>query len=414
MVAHNFRTLKPLAPHLRVCRILGAAAVMMVSVGVLALDTIEWSGNIQYEGRYFPKNPLSRGQIHLSGSVAFEPELYLAWSGGKQSLLFKPFIRFDSNDRERTHFDVRELMWQYVGDTTEVRVGVGKVFWGVTEGVHLVDIINQSDLVDSPDGEEKLGQPMVNLDFVQDWGTLSLFMMPRTRLRTFPGPEGRLRTQPRVDTSQVRFDSGSGRNHVDVAGRWSHVFGDIDLAVSHFYGNSREPRFIGGRDNLGTTVLIPLYEPIHQTGLEVQYTADAWLWKLEAIRRGGQGDTFRAFAAGFEYTLYGFAESNWDVGLVGEYYYDDRGETGQVVFQKDMLTALRVALNDEDSTELLMGVISDLDNGSRLYSIEGSRRIVDDWKLSIEGRAWSGVPANDPLFSVRRDNYLQVQLQWYF
>ena len=61
-----------------------------------------------------------------------------------------------------------------------------------------------------------------------------------------------------------------------------------------------------------------------------------------------------------------------------------------------------------------MGVISDLDNGSRLYSIEGSRRIVDDWKLSIEGRAWSGVPANDPLFSVRRDNYLQVQLQWYF
>ena len=374
----------------------------------------ELTGNVALEGRYFPEKPRLSAQPYLTFATAFEPELYLEWDDGTQSLTLAPFFRFDSHDNQRTHFDIRELMWQWVGDAIELRAGVGKVFWGVTEGVHLVDIINQTDLVESPDGEDKLGQPMVNLDFVEDWGTLSLFLLPRTRLRTFPGPSGRLSTQPRVATDQVRFDSGAGRGHVDVAGRWSHVFGEFDVALSHFYGNTREPRFLPGRDALGQAVLIPLYERIHQTGLELQWTHDAWLWKLEAIRRAGQGDTFRALAAGFEYTFFGLAQTALDLGVVVEGYYDDRGETGTVIFQKDVLTALRLTLNDEQDTVVLAGVISDLDNGARFYSAEASRRLGDAWKLSLEARAWFDVPADDPLFSIRRDDYVQLRLAWFF
>ena len=36
-------------------------------------------------------------------------------------------------------------------------IGLGKVFWGVTEFNHLVDVINQTDLVEGIDGEAKLG-----------------------------------------------------------------------------------------------------------------------------------------------------------------------------------------------------------------------------------------------------------------
>jgi len=69
----------------------------------------------------------------------------------------------DEHDDNRTHGDIRELSWIHVGSNWETRVGVRKVFWGVTEGRHLVDIINQTDAVDQVDGEEKLGQPMINL-----------------------------------------------------------------------------------------------------------------------------------------------------------------------------------------------------------------------------------------------------------
>ena len=45
--------------------------------------------------------------------------------------------------------------------------GVRRVFWGVAESNHLVDVINQTDAIENPDQEDKLGQPMLNLAYVE-------------------------------------------------------------------------------------------------------------------------------------------------------------------------------------------------------------------------------------------------------
>ena len=58
-----------------------------------------------------------------------------------------------------------------------MRVGVGKVFWGVTESRHLVDVVNQSDFVEDLDGEDKLCQPMLALTLKLVWGTFDLFVL---------------------------------------------------------------------------------------------------------------------------------------------------------------------------------------------------------------------------------------------
>ena len=93
------------------------------------------------------------------------------------------------------------MNWLKVFDESELRVGLRKVFWGVTESQHLVDIINQTDLVESLDGEEKLGQPMINYALINDWGTLDLYLLPYFRERTFSGINGRLRSSLYVDTT---------------------------------------------------------------------------------------------------------------------------------------------------------------------------------------------------------------------
>ena len=54
-------------------------------------------------------------------------------------------------------------------------MGIDKVFWGVIESRHLVDYINQTDGVEDVDGEDKLGQPMINLGLQRDWGDLIFF-----------------------------------------------------------------------------------------------------------------------------------------------------------------------------------------------------------------------------------------------
>ena len=151
-----------------------------------------------------------------------------------------------------------------------------------------MDIINQTDLVENPDGEDKLGQPMLMVSVPADWGTLDLFLMPYFRERSFPGRAGRLRGPLRVDTEKAQYESSAEEWHTDFAVSLSRSIGEWDIALSHFYGTSREPSFIAGMDG-DEPVLIPYYEIINQTGLSLQFITGEWLWKFEGIVRKRTG-----------------------------------------------------------------------------------------------------------------------------
>lgn len=373
----------------------------------------EWSGYVAAEYRYFTQSALDQQQFN-GGSVSFsaEPEFYHSWNDGDDAFVFSSFFRWDEHDPQRTHVDLRELMWIHAQQDWELRLGVGKVFWGVTESQHLVDIINQSDTVENLDGEDKLGQTMVNLSLIKDWGTVDLFVLPGFRERTFPGKDGRFRPSPAID-DHTAYQSTAKDKHVDYALRWSQTFDDWDVGISHFYGTSREPRIIPTPTS-GGVALIPFYDIINQTGIDVQATLDEWLWKVEVIHRSGQGETFNAFTGGFEYTFVGIIESAADFGLIAEYLYDDRGEDGGVAFDDDIFVGGRLAMNDAASSELLFGVIADVNKSTRFYSVEASRRFGDDWVLSLEARFISAAAKNDVLASFRHDDVIQLELARHF
>ncbi len=389
------------------------ALLTLLLLWPLLVTAGEWSGYISAESRYFPQAPLDPAQAGSGGSLAAQPEYYREWDQGRQSLTITPFARWDQNDSARSHVDVRELLWLKAADSWELRAGIGKVFWGVTESQHLVDIINQTDFVESPDGEEKLGQPMLNLSLIRDWGTLDLFVLPGFRERSFPGRRGRLRPIPYVDTSEPVYTSAKKQGHVDAAARWSHYIGDWDFGLSYFRGTTREPfyRYLPTRN-----VLLPVYDVIDQIGIDIQATLGFWLWKLEAIRRWGQVEPFNAVTAGFEYTLAGLFDTSADLGVIMEYLYDRRGQWRftPTPFANDLMLGLRLTPNDEQSTEFLLGIIVDLDEGSRLITLESSRRLGDSWKLTLEGQAFAKLSSNDILYGFRRDNYARMELAWYF
>ena len=263
------------------------------------------------------------------------------------------------------------------------------------------------------DGEDKLGQPMLKLSLEQDWGFLDLFVLPGFRERTYPGEDGRLRTHPRVDTSRAEYESGTEDKHVDFALRWSRSLGDWDLGLAHFHGTSRDPRLLPALIE-GEPRLIPFYDIIDQTSLDVQFTRGDWLWKLEALTRGGQEERYAAATGGFEYTRVGIVQSDADLGLLAEGMWDSRGSDAPTAFQKDLFVGLRLTLNDVQSTELLGGVIQDLGSQARFLNLEASRRLGNAWKLSLEGRFFSNIPDNDPFTGIRRDGYLQIELARYF
>ncbi|MBL4851126.1 MAG: hypothetical protein JKY90_02425 [Gammaproteobacteria bacterium] len=371
----------------------------------------ELSGFAALEYRYFPQQARSVQQSDSNISFSLQPELYYSWDKGKQSLLITPFIRLDQNDNERSHADIRELLYEIVADRWELRVGIGKVFWGTTESQHLVDIINQTDLIENLDTEDKLGQPMINLALVQPAGTLDLFLLPGFRERTFPGVDGRLRSIPVVDSNNPIYESSAEEKHIDWALRWSQVLGGWDIGLSHFSGTSREPVFITNNDG---SAFIPVYNLIDQTGIDVQTYQANWLLKLEAISRSGQGDRFTALTTGFEYTVVGVFNTAIDIGWIGEYLFDDRNEAALTPFEDDYLFGARLTLNDAQSSELLFGIIQDASSSTRSFNLEASRRIGQSWKIEIESRWFSNVESTDINFSLSRDDHIQVTLSKFF
>jgi len=376
----------------------------------------EWSGSVTYEYRHFPNEPLNPVQHNDNSSIALQPEYHHQWDNGRQLFSFIPYIREDEHDDARSQTDIRELSWLKAGDIWELRLGIRKVFWGVTESQHLVDVINQSDLAANTDGEDKLGQPMLNLALIGDYGTLDLFVLPYFRERTFPGEKGRLRGEYYVDTEQdAIYQSEDKEKHIDYAARWAKSVGVWDIGLSHFYGTSRAPRFDIGFNNKGQPVLVPVYDLIHQTGLDVQATIDSWLLKLEYIHRSSDLESYNASTTGLEYTWYGIFTSPTDLGLVLEYLHDDRDDKATTPFENDVLLGLRFAFNDTQSTDALLGIITDADKDTTIYSIEASRRLGDAWKLSLEARYYEKVDATDQLiYSIRDDDYIQMELAYYF
>ena len=373
-----------------------------------------YSGYVAGEVKVFFEDPLDPFQPDTNVSAAAQPEFYTEWNEGQDMFTFTPFARVDQHDDERTHFDIRELNWMHVGSDWELKLGASIVFWGVTESQHLVDIINQTDVVENIDGEDKLGQPMINLALIRDWGTLDFFVLPFFRERTFPGPEGRPRVHPPVNADAAVFESSTEENHIDVAARWSHAIANWDVGLSYFHGTSRDPRFGLETTNPDLPFLFPIYDQIDQAGLDAQLTYNSWLWKLEAIRRSGQGETFSAATGGFEYTFYGLFDGAADLGVLGEYLYNQRPVQTRSPFENDVFGGLRFTFNDTQSTEALMGCIYDLDSSSRFCNVEASRRFGEHWVGNLEIRAFSSVPRLDPFFTLRRDDYVQFELFYYF
>ncbi len=393
-------------------------STLLLIVLPISASAKTFSGKIEAELRSFLDSPqFTEQHAGEATSIALEPEYFQQWNEENDSLTFKPFYRWDQQDEERTHADVRELMWNHVGSSYETKIGIGKVFWGVTESQHLVDIINQTDLVEAIDGEEKLGQPMMVLSVPHESaGVFDFYVLPSFRERNFPGMDARLRF-PLAISDEPEYESSREDEHADLAFRWSDSIGDAEVAISQFSGTSRAPRIV-----LTTDGLTPYYDLIQQTGIEYQISINEWLWKLEYIFHDGFEDPYSAAVGGFEYTLVGIWGSAIDAGLIMEYHFDERKDESQSPLQNDTFFGTRIAFNDAESSEILAGFIIDNDTQARIFSIEAARRFGESLKLSLEGGTYSGIEAwgqtsldnVDPLVGFRNDDYIELEAAWFY
>ena len=135
---------------------------------------------------------------------------------------------------------------------------------------------------------------------------------------------------------------------------------------------------------------------------------------MEALTRKGIPDRFFAVSGGLEYTFYGIKDSNTDMGILLEYHYDDRDSAATTPFQDDLFIGTRIALNDVQSTDLLVGAIIDINTGGSALVLESTRRIGESWKLEVQIRGFVNANESDPIYGFRKDDMLQIELFKYF
>jgi len=346
-------------------------------------------------------------------SIAIQPEFYYEWGGGANNINFTGFARLDQYDENRTHWDIRELYYQHVHGAWDISVGLKKIYWGVAESNHLVDIINQTDIVESFDGEEKLGQPMTHFSYISAIGTFDLFYLPYFRVPTFAGSAGRLRPGFVIDGDAIGFESSAKEWHQDFAARWSTLIGPIDIGVSHFYGTSRLPVLKDFDFSQPFNFVI-----INQTSLDLQATIGPLLLKSESIIQTNDVRDAIATVGGFEYTFGNVGNTGLDIGLIGEYTYDDRDNTVFNSLNNDIFYGTRLAFNDIQSTEFIAGGIVDLERGNTLYSVEGARRFGNSWKAELEARIFGDI-SQEPediefVTFIEQDSFMKFSLSKFF
>jgi len=400
---------------------------------VLGADFAEVTGEAGVEAILFPEDPLFPGQADQALSFSFEPTGIIEWQGveglGNADITatIRPFLRIDTQDDERTHFDFREAKVDLRFGDTDVTIGNDIVFWGKTEVDQIVDIVNQVDAVEGTDGEDKLGQPMVAVRRIVEMGDFSgqasAFYFPYFRERTFLGEESRLRSGIVIDGDDARYETSAEEWTPSFAARLAGFYGDIDAGVHVFHGLSRDPAFEPSAVSLNlatsavTPVLLrPVYGRITQVGFDGQYTSNATLWKAEAIARFDQRDLafekkdYVATVAGVEHTLYGIAGTNADLGLIAEYAYDSRGDTALTPFENDAVFGARVALNDAQDSSALFTAAVDTDTAETLLRLEAERRLGDAFTLSLVGQAFVNTDDDSLISSLRDDHSLRITL----
>lgn len=379
-------------------------------VQVDAAVALDSSMNLGLAYRKYTQSAIFENQTDGGFSVRAQAEVREKWNDDSTVLTFLPFYRYDDLDGERSHGDIRQFDLVHSSGDWEYQAGIGKVFWGVAESAHLVDVINQTDGVESLDGEDKLGQPMVKIGrFVND-GLISLYIMPYFRERTFPGEEGRLRFFSPIDTNSAQYESPQKERHVDYALRMQKSVDSVDIGLSYFDGTSRAPIILFEETS---ERLFPYYNQVEQTGVDAQYTGEKWVWKLEAIYREYLDTSYHAQVGGFEYTIPGFLETNIELGLIAEYHHDSRGDILDAPFQDDVFLGSRWVFNDFDA-DCLIGGYSDLHNGSKSFLIEFALRLSNQVQLNVEAQAFSDVDQNDSFYDFRNDDFIEIEFNYFF
>ena len=389
---------------------LKAMLAVVLSCIPYAKAEMEWqsSTSIDLSTRQYNGSPMRASQLDrefdakLMWELDFEnPKIGL--SGG-----LKPVLSTAKNEGIRA-FDIQEAYITRSFSQGQLNVGVNTVFWGVAESRHLVDIVNQKQPTRNLDNEAKLGELLLHYQHFTDNGHWFAMSLPYFRERDFGLPDDRLSLPLAVTDEQFVGRDANYRGSYLLGYRG--VLGDWDVGTYYFDGIDREPVI---RPN-NNQEFDAIYRRLQQTALDLQWTSEYLLGKVEAVHRHHQmGGKSWAYVVGAEYYFYGIANSNKDLSLLMELHRDTEEQVNlNRLYQDATFIGMRLAWNDVDDTSMITGVLIDNDTGAHTIKTEFSTRLSSHLSLALEANLFLEQTQRDATYGFKDDDFIELRLTYY-
>ncbi len=301
-------------------------SLVFISFSILA-DDLEIKGNIGVE---YKKQDFANTSIKDITSKSINGQLELTKYYEELKLFTNIEALKDKDNNERKYIKLNEAYIKYEAEDYDLLIGKDIRFWGSLEIHTLTDIFNKKNTInDLYDKDKKLGiKNITYTKYFKNEDEISLIL-----------------TDDNPYSKYLKY----GGSRDDIASR----------DFSYIFSTNKDD------DKLLT----------YHTAI-----VDDTIYKIEfAYISSKTIDNYSELGIGLEHTLYGLIDKK-DLGIIVEYYKSDNKTLS---FQDDIFTGIRVNFNDIDDSDIVAGMIKDLDTQQKGYSFEYNTRFKDNFKFQM-------------------------------
>lgn len=314
------------------------------------------------------------------------------------------FFRYDATDHQRDFIYPEDTFMKY--DYEGVRFYFGtKVFnFSSTEIFHPADGVNSKVLSGNLVETEKVGEPVVSVDFPFYDGEIALYYFPYFIPSKFPSEKSRLGLD--LDLGSVKWldrDGSLKQNHQvnQIGAKISQSFSGLDLGFHLLHHVDRQSPMIAVNPvSYGKN---PVFGEAFEYGVTLQNVFENGLIvKAEVVRKDYLSSksfltiygmrSFKDQTSGvlsFEYGLGPFEGVDSTLIIEGQNIFElnriERDEAG--FFSRDLLIGNRLTFNDAHSNELFIGMVIDVERSHQYYALlDYSFRYNDSVNIELGAR----------------------------
>lgn len=310
-------------------------------------------------------------------------------------LAYAALIQADLDHFDASLVDVGEFLLRLTAGPIEGLIGIGRVAWGVSETRSPIDVMVPRAVFQDMSNGPRLGQPMVEVSVLGDWGNLDAVLFPFPRPPHFGG---------RLAETWGGLSVASGLEWGDqpVGGlRLTRTLGPTDIALSYVRGGDRRLWIID--QGLGDAALDIV--SLEQFGFEVQHAVGSVVLSAEGSLEGPNGDVEARVVGGLNWFPTPYLTLTLEHGVTST----DPAEASPLL--DDLMLGAQIITED---LRLSTQAFVDPRSGNQHHFVIARWTATETTAIELDVLAWTGDAAQEPALALRQTNAVTVSLIKFF